>query len=92
MKIVWDEPKRLRNVEKHGLNFVELEAGFFADALVVRVREQRLKAIGPISDTMIAVIFVTLGVEAISFISMRRASRQERRLYEQQRQISSASH
>jgi uncharacterized DUF497 family protein len=86
MKIVWDEPKRLKNVEKHGLDFAELEFGFFADALIIGVRSGRLKAIGPVSDTMIAVIFVMLGAEGVSLISLRPASRQERRLYEQRQQ------
>jgi uncharacterized DUF497 family protein len=92
MKIIWDEPKRLKNIEKHDLDFVDLEIGFFASSLIVNAREGRLKAIGPISETMIAVIFVALGAEGISLISLRRASRQERRLYDRRSQKSSSSH
>lgn len=92
MKIVWDEPKRLKNVEKHGVDFMDLEIGFFVDALIINARTGRLKAIGRISDTMIAVIFVTLGAEGISLISLRPASRQERRLYEQRQQRASSTH
>ena len=29
MKIVWDEPKRLANLEKHGLDFADLTEVFF---------------------------------------------------------------
>jgi len=28
MKIVWDEPKRLANIEKHGLDFAALDDEF----------------------------------------------------------------
>jgi len=42
MKIVWDEPKRLANLEKHGLDFADLEAGFdFDAALTVPARRSR---------------------------------------------------
>jgi hypothetical protein len=29
MKIVWDEPKRLTNLAKHGLDFADLDTDFF---------------------------------------------------------------
>jgi uncharacterized DUF497 family protein len=29
MKIVWDEPKRLANLDKHGLDFADLNETFF---------------------------------------------------------------
>jgi uncharacterized DUF497 family protein len=35
MKIVWDEPKRLANLYKHGLDFADLNESFFDDALVL---------------------------------------------------------
>jgi len=28
VKIVWDEPKRLANLDKHGLDFADLDLGF----------------------------------------------------------------
>jgi uncharacterized DUF497 family protein len=34
MKIVWDEPKRLANLDKHGLDFADLNETFFENALV----------------------------------------------------------
>jgi uncharacterized DUF497 family protein/uncharacterized protein (DUF4415 family) len=34
VKIVWDEPKRLANLEKHGLDFADLDEAFFENALV----------------------------------------------------------
>jgi uncharacterized protein len=35
MKIVRDEPKRLANFEKHGLDFADLNETFFDNALVI---------------------------------------------------------
>ena len=80
MKIVWDEPKRQANLVKHGMDFADLDPGFFADALVGAANGTRLKAIGEI-DGIITVIFVQLGSEALSVISMRPASEKERNAY-----------
>lgn len=82
MKITWDEPKRLKNIEKHRLDFAKLEIQFFSDALILEAKHQRLKAIGIFQPDVVAVIFVRLGFEGISLISLRPASRKERRLYE----------
>jgi uncharacterized protein len=35
MRILWDEPKRLANLDKHGLDFADLDEAFFDHALVV---------------------------------------------------------
>ena len=35
MEILWDEPKRLANIKKHGLDFADLNETFFDDALVL---------------------------------------------------------
>jgi hypothetical protein len=80
MKIVWDEIKRQANLEKHGLDFADLTEEFFAEAAIVPAEDRRSKAIGRLADGTIAVIFATLGTEAISVISMRPANRTERRL------------
>lgn len=33
--IVWDERKRLANLDKHGLDFADLDEDFFLNALVL---------------------------------------------------------
>lgn len=81
MKILWDEAKRLANLEKHGLDFADLTEAFFETALVRRSYGKRWFAIGPDARGIIAVVFATLGREAVSVISMRRASQNERKLY-----------
>ena len=83
MKIVWDEPKREKNIATHGLDFAALDVAFFAEAIVVPAKLGRQMAIGVLDNGMIAAIFLTLGREGISIISMRSASRKERKTYEQ---------
>ena len=79
MKIVWDEPKREANVGKHGLDFATLTAEFFEAAFVEDAKQGRYIAIGELNGVMIvAVVFRPLGSEALSVISMRRASKIER--------------
>jgi uncharacterized DUF497 family protein len=78
MRIVWDEPKRLANLDKHDLDFADLTPAFFEGAMIVPARDRRLAAIGRLGDGTLTVIFFQLGNEAISIISMRPASARER--------------
>ena len=80
LMIVWDEPKRQTNLAKHGLDFADLDEGFFLASIVVPAKGYRHMAIGRLADGTIAVVFATLGSEAVSVISMRPASRKERNL------------
>ena len=88
MKIVWDEPKRQRNIETHGFDFVDIARFDWNDSVVkpsyasARGRS-RFAATGLLNDDLITVVFSPLGSEAISIISVRRASRWERRIYEE---------
>ncbi|KPF46925.1 BrnT family toxin [Rhizobium sp. AAP43] len=79
MIIVWDEPKRLANIDKHGLDFAALSLEFFERALIRPAKGHRLQAIGQLADGTIVVIFVRLGLEGLSVISMRPANPAERR-------------
>jgi uncharacterized DUF497 family protein len=83
MKIVWDEPKRQANLEKHGLDFADLNETFFDTALVIpsHNKSKRWVAIGVSIRGVIVVVFARLGREGVSIISMRAASRSERKLY-----------
>ena len=79
MRIVWDEPKRLMNLAKHGLDFADLDTGFFSEAALASADNGRFIAVGEWAEITITVVFRPLGAEAISVISMRPASRKERR-------------
>lgn len=85
MKIVWDEPKRRANLDKHGMDFADLNETFFDNALVLAAYGNRWRAIGINIRGVISVIFAARGVEGVSIVSMRSASKKERRLYEENR-------
>jgi uncharacterized protein len=79
MKIVWDEPKRLANIEKHRLDFAALDEEFFLTSTIRAAKAGRLMAIGRMIDGIVAVILVRLG---FTIISMRPANPNERRLFD----------
>jgi uncharacterized DUF497 family protein len=83
VKILWDEPKRHANLEKHGLDFADLNETFFDNALVIPPHNagKRWVAIGVSIRGVVVVVFARLGREGVSIVSMRRASRNERKLY-----------
>jgi uncharacterized protein len=82
MEIVWDEPKRLTNLAKHGLDFSDLDPNFFVNAKVASSVDGRFVAVGELQARMmiVTVVFKPLGAEAIAVISMRPASRKERNI------------
>lgn len=83
IEIVWDEPKRLANLDKRGLDFADLNETFFDNALVIpsHNKSRRWVATGVSIRGVIVVVFARLGREGVSIISMRPASRSERKLY-----------
>jgi len=83
MKIVWDEPKRQRNLRERGLDFADVDLEFFAASIMAEAKKGRSRAIGEFRGKIVTVIFKPLGSEAISVISMRPASRNERKAYGQ---------
>ena len=82
MKITFDEPKRLSNLNNRGLDFAALTIEFFEASIVVAARDGLFKAIGEFEGSVLAVIFKPLGAEAIAVISMRHASRKERNVHD----------
>jgi uncharacterized DUF497 family protein len=78
--IVWDEPKRLLNLEKHKYDFASLRFEFFDNARIYSARGGRRMAIGMFGDEKVTVIFRNLGTQGVSVISMRPASTKEWRL------------
>lgn len=90
MVVVWDEPKRLANLAKHGLDFAEFEDGFDLDGCTVqetrasRIGRARFKLIGTFKGRIVTAAIVSpLGSEALSLVSFRRANPSEIRLHEQ---------
>jgi uncharacterized protein len=85
MKIVWDEPKRLANLDKHGLDFADLNETFFDTALVIPSHNSRRRwvAIGVNIRGVIVVVFARLGAEGVSVVipACRPHADDERKLY-----------
>ena len=88
MKVVWDEAKRRRNVEAHGLDFADAEDRFaWETALILptysgRFGARRFTATGLLDGRLVTLVFAPLGTQGLSLISLRPASRRERRGYE----------
>lgn len=80
MRIMVDPPKRLANLDKHGLDQAALDIAFFEGSRIVPAKQERLMAIGRFQGRAITVVFKPVGTEALSVISMRPASPKERRL------------
>lgn len=80
IRFEWDEPKRLANLGKHGLDFAQVHDFDWAGARIDPVGRGRFQAIGLLHGSFISVVFARLGTEALSIISMRPANRKERRL------------
>lgn len=72
--------KRLANIVTHGMDFTNLDEAFFETSVVGPAKLGRLIAVGRLANGVVAVVFVALGTEGVSVISMRPASRKERRL------------
>lgn len=92
MVFEWDEGKNRRNEQKHGISF-ELAREVFLDPLCFTIAdpssaaEERFWTIGTLPNLVILVVVHTTRFqreqEIIRIISARRATRKERRFYEE---------
>lgn len=84
--LVWDEPKRETNLEKHGLDFVDadlvLDSSYRLDVTSERKGELRVQSFAYVFEvlTVLTVVFRESG-EVQRIISFRRANRSEREVY-----------
>jgi uncharacterized DUF497 family protein len=89
MAFEWDENKNKENLLKHGFDFVDAGQLFGNPMLVVpdirkEYGENRWIGIGMMNNGIIAVIvFTEKESETIRIISMRKASKKERKKYEE---------
>lgn len=88
MAVVWDPAKAAANLEKHGIRFADAEPVLF-DPLAITLEdvtaetEQRHVSIG--ADALgrtVVVVYAYRGTD-VRLISARRATRKERRQYEE---------
>lgn len=85
MRFEWDERKRLSNLEKHGLDFIDASAVFENPHIMVPSAyggEERFLAIGILEGRFVTVVYA-MRSETIRVISFRRARHEERQKYQE---------
>jgi uncharacterized protein len=87
MEFEWDEAKRLANLDKHGIDFIDIPEIFDGDIVTFEddrysYGEQRFVTFGLLQGRVIAVH--TERGEAIRIISARKATKNEQRTYFQE--------
>jgi uncharacterized DUF497 family protein len=86
MKLIWDESKRLENMGKHGLDFVNaeivLDSRYRMDVLTVRGVEIRMQSFSYVMDRLAVLTVVHIDRDnATRIISFRSASKNESEAY-----------
>lgn len=85
MNIEWDADKEKRNLKKHGISFVMASKIFLVkrfESVSHRNNEKRYVAIAEVGEHVTTVVYTMRG-NNYRIISARKASKQERRKYEQ---------
>ena len=87
MRCEWDGDKAERNARKHGITFEEA-ATVFADPLALIIDDdshpENARIIGEsLAARILLVVFIERDREIVRLISARRATRHERRRYEE---------
>jgi uncharacterized DUF497 family protein len=88
MEFEWDENKRLANIRKHGIDFIDVEAVFEDDTVTVEddrfdYGEERFITFGILEGRVIAVVHIERD-NLIRIISARKATKNEEIRYFQQ--------
>ncbi len=77
----WDEKKRLLNIDKHGLDFIDCELVFAGPCIGAPARtvagEERTIVTGLVEDVYVTVVY-TRRNDATRIISLRKARHEER--------------
>jgi uncharacterized protein len=85
MAFEWDDTKRLANIQKHGIDFADVEqvfAGSFIETEDLRrdYGEKRFRAVGRLGNHIVQVAYTWRGGRR-RIISARMAGRNDRRTY-----------
>lgn len=80
----WDENKRRYNLEKHGMDFIDVIEIFKDPNRIefknIRKEETRFQTIGMVHDIVLFLVYTLKGRKK-RIISVRRASKNERKAY-----------
>jgi len=85
MNFEWDEAKRIANLRKHGIDFLDIDIMFDGDTLIVEddrcdYGEQRFVTFGLLRGLVVAVVH-TDRQDSIRIISVRKATKYEQKVY-----------
>ncbi|KOR36207.1 MULTISPECIES: BrnT family toxin [Planktothricoides] len=88
MEFEWDETKRLANLRKHGIDFIDIPVVFEGDIVTVEddrfnYGEQRFVTFGLLQGRVVAIVHTERG-ESTRIISARKATKYEQRIYFEQ--------
>jgi uncharacterized protein len=88
MEFEWDENKRLANIQKHGIDFIDAAKVFEGDTITVEDErvgygEQRFITLGLLKGIVIAVVHTERG-DVTRIISARKATKYEAITYFEQ--------
>ncbi len=88
MEFEWDEAKRLVNIRKHGIDFIDVPDVFNEDTVTVEDNrydygEQRFVTFGLLQGRVVAVVHTKRG-DSTRIISARKATKYEQRTYFEQ--------
>ena len=81
----WDEDKRLANIRKHGIDFLDM-ANLFKHRMLEKIDErenygeERIIALGTTGEAVFRIVF-TLRGNGVRIISAMKANRHEQELY-----------
>jgi hypothetical protein len=85
MKFTWDETKRISNINKHALDFAHTHLVFETDTFTfedkrIAYHEQRFVTLGILNGEVVVVVHTETENE-IRVISLRKATKNEQKLY-----------
>jgi uncharacterized DUF497 family protein len=86
MRFEWDEDRNLRNISKHGLDFIDAEqllAGLILVAPDIReYGEDPWIGIGFIGERVVVIVYSEAGEDVIRVISLQKATSHDRKRFE----------
>lgn len=87
MKFEWDNNKNEANIQRHGIDFQDAALIFKAPVLVKAdtrkdYREERLVGLGLLFGAVVVIVFTNRG-NITRIISIRRANKYERKIYQE---------
>ena len=88
MEFEWDEAKRVANIRKHGIDFIDVPDVFDGDTVTVEDNrynygEQRFVTFGLLQGRLVAIVHTQRG-DSTRIISTRKATKYEQRIYFEQ--------